>query len=267
MVLVPEERLLQLDPQKRSVSDSEARPVSQAEKTITATLNRLDMEMSEILKSNAYGDEREKWLAYLRVLQRYLHFVDGERAQLYHELVKEQKTDTRPVERSAAVVAETRMNDSIIVESVPAKFRNKAKLLLRRLHDAPSSDFSWNAAGVVSVNGETIKHSNIVDLVNDAMRSRKMAKPAGRRVFANFLRAIQAPREFVGNDELWLETQANSTLRSPRSNSTTDADDDEDVSDTSHSEFYSGSESNKLAAQSGRGKRKRFTWSSLKLSA
>lgn len=167
--------------------------------------------MNEILKSNAYKDDREKWSAYFVVLQRYLHFVDSERAQQYLTLAaKSEPTHMNIYEKKKN---STHMHDSVIIESIPAKFRTKAKLLLRRLHEVPEPHFSWDSAGVVSISGKPIKESNIVDLVNDAMRARKAPKPAGRKAFARFLREIQAPREFVGNEELWAETRANSTLQ------------------------------------------------------
>lgn len=270
MVLVPEENILQFSSHRsHNFTNDNGGSAKQAEKIIEAALSRLDAEMNEILKSNAYADEREKWLAYFSVLQRYLHFADEERAHQYHALVKK-KEGSAQFSPTKSDIPTARMNDSIIIESVPLKFRNKAKLLLRRLHDAPPSDFSWDSAGVVSASGEPIKDSNIVDLVNDAMRARKVAKPAGRKVFAKFLRSIQTPREFVGNEELWQESRANSTLQS-RCDSATDENDGA-ISDIGHSEFYSGSESSKSdrSIQNGSGggscKRRRVTWASLKLS-
>lgn len=262
MVLVPEENLLQLNTHghRQQTFPNDAAHAS----GIGAALSRLDTEMNEILNSNEYKDEREKWAAYLKVLQRYLHFVDSERSHQQLELLKKEAV---PLSTSDKKESSVRMNDSIIIESVPQKFRSKAKLLLRRLHDTQSSDFSWNDAGIVSIAGKPIKDSNIVDLVNDAMRARKVPKPAGRKAFANFLRAIQTPREFVGNENLWQESRANSTLQEIESVS----GDVADISDTGdQSSYYSDDKSSGAShrVQSGSGscsKKRRVTWASLKL--
>lgn len=264
MVLVPEEHLSQLASQvhKQPVLSTvvQTRPAREADPTLT----RLDTEMNEILNSNAYKDEREKWTAYLAVLQRYLHFTDAERAQQHHALMKNQ-----PFIDPGCDEEENRngMNDSVIVESVPAKYRPKAKQLLRRLRDTAPSNFSWDSAGVVSVSGKPIKDSNIVDLVNDAMRARKIPKPTGRSAFARVLRATQTPREFIGNEALWAESRANSTLEQTQdtdSGTTSDG-----TSETSQSSFHSGHENTaNNTEQRGSGyhnKKRRVAWTSLKL--
>lgn len=276
MVLVPEENLLQMGTQShRQSTFGTDTPQAQVDQAVAATLSRLDIEMNEILNSNKYKDEREKWAAYLIVLQRYLHFADSDRTQQYLSLMKNKEAESGNNEKKKDESNCNRMNDSIIIESIPAKFRTKAKLLLRRLHDAPASTFSWNSAGVVSLGGKAIKDSNIVDLVNDAMRARKVAKPAGRRAFAKFLRTIQAPREFIGNDELWLESRANSTLQQQTEDN--GGSSSAELSEIDHNEFYSGSENNSNSRthsrdrggdQRGSGcknKKRRVTWANLKL--
>jgi len=278
MVLVPEENLAQLTMQKFRDSPSTTGVIqSQSVHGIDATLTRLDAEMNEILNSNTYKDEREKWTAYLAVLQRYLHYVDNDRVQQYYALM--QKNKEQVVDKDRDPQLKHCLNDSVIIETVPAKFRNKAKHLLRRLHETSMGEFSWDSAGVVTIRGKPIRDSNIVDLVNDAMRARKTAKPTGRRLFGQFLRTIQTPREFVGNDELWRETIANSTLQETRSdhdgtnnNNNNISTSSEDVSDINHSDFYSGSEHSKSSpnrrAQTGSGrcnKKRRIAWVNLKL--
>lgn len=271
MVLIPEENLalLQTQNQRQTGYHTDEAQIQQQPHGIAATLNRLDVEMNEILNSNAYKDEREKWIAYLTVLQRYLHFADSERTDQYLELVKHK--NGKPTSSHPENDKETSscMNDSIIIESIPAKYRSKGKLLLRRLHDTPSEHFTWDSAGVVAIDGKPIQSSNIVDLVNDAMRARKIAKPVGRRAFASFLKSIKTPREFIGNDELWHESRANSTLREEQiygSSST-----DEESGSTSQSGFFTGADNNspKRRVQSGAGlrnnKKKRVTWANLKL--
>lgn len=275
MVLVPEENLLQLNAQNHRqpvFGGSEAH--TQMDPSIASVLSRLDDEMKSILNSDTYKNEREKWTAYLTVLQRYLHFMDSERALQHHALMAKTESHNDETKKQSGHLMS--LNDSVIIESVPQKFQNKAKLLLRRLRETPASTFSWDSAGVVSISGKPIKDSNIVDLVNDAMRARKVPKPAGRKAFARFLRAIQAPREFIGNEDLWMETRANSTLQSTpgdNNNNSSMSGDDDSLSDISQTSFYSGSDSAKSGrgVQSGAGrnssnKKKRcLTWANLKL--
>ena len=71
----------------------------------------------------------------------------------------------------------------------------------------------WDKNGVVSIDGAKIPNSNIVDLVNDAMRARKYVRPVGRGHFAKFLQQIEMPREFIGNAEL---IEAAATTSTPR---------------------------------------------------
>lgn len=276
MVLVPEEHVAQLGTQnQRQPAFSSSVSAAQTLQPTDTVLSRLDAEMNEILNSNAYKNEREKWGAYLVVLQRYLHFSDDERARQHSELMKSEHTTASNHDKGEKEEeARNGMNDSVIIESIPTKYRTKAKLLLRRLHGAPRCNFSWDSGGVVSIGRRPIQGSNIIDLVNDAMRARKISKPAGRGAFAKFLRAIQTPREFIGNEALWLETRANSTLRPSQieesSNSSTNSGGG--VTAASQSSFFSGRDSKSdNAGQSGNGyrnkynKKRRVTWANLKL--
>jgi len=84
------------------------------------------------------------------------------------------------------------------------KFRQKAKLLLNHLHSNASDKLAWDKYNVISINDIRIAESNIVDLVNDAMRSRKTARPTGKHHFATLLYSVNMPCQFIGNQDLWL---------------------------------------------------------------
>ena len=86
----------------------------------------------------------------------------------------------------------------------------------QNLHrNASPGKILWDKNGVVSIDGEKIPNSNIVDLVNDWMRARKREKPIGRGDFAKFLQQIQMPREFIGNTALIAEGTKSSTSNRP----------------------------------------------------
>ena len=119
------------------------------------------------------------------------------------------------MQAQSAVLADgikSRLNDTLIIDTVPKKFRAKAKLLLRNMHrDASPGEIVWDKNGVVSIDGAKIPNSNIVDLVNDAMRARKHVRPVGQGHFAKFLQQIEMPREFIGNAEL-IEAAATASI-------------------------------------------------------
>lgn len=89
--------------------------------------------------------------------------------------------------------------------SVPEMYRRQAKALTNYLRNSPvaSQRITWDREGHVTVDGMLIPNSNIVDLVNDAVRARKNFKASGRAQFIKGLRAVSVPRTFIGNDVLW----------------------------------------------------------------
>ena len=59
------------------------------------------------------------------------------------------------------------------------------KHLLRK---AVPDKLSWDEYGIVTIDGNVVKDSNIADLINEAIRKRKTVKAAGRNQFARLLR-------------------------------------------------------------------------------
>jgi len=85
-------------------------------------------------------------------------------------------------------------------------------LLMKHLLDkATPARISWNDEGIVTIDGNVVKDSNISDLINDAMRERKTTKAAGRAQFARLLRALNIPSVLVGNRELLTATDSSSS--------------------------------------------------------
>ncbi|KYN11437.1 hypothetical protein ALC57_16405 [Trachymyrmex cornetzi] len=70
-----------------------------------------------------------------------------------------------------------------IVESVPKSYRKHAHLLMKHLiRNAVPDRISWDEHGIVTIDGNVVKDSNITDLINDAMRERKTVKAVGIEV-------------------------------------------------------------------------------------
>ena len=79
--------------------------------------------------------------------------------------------------------------------------RKKAKLLVSWLENNPN--LSWDEDGRVKMYGKPVAGSNIVDLVNDVLRQRKDTEPRGWEPFAEVLRDMNVPQDFVGNKKRW----------------------------------------------------------------
>lgn len=154
--------------------------------TESTTLNILDEDMKKVLNNTSIGD-RDKWNMYHQVLQRYLHVVNESRKPLTIPIV-ENKTDDDIHEEN---------NDADILDSVPKSLQTKASLLIQKLKKDGS--IKWNDRGTVYVDGVEIEKSNITDLLNDVIRTRKGPGPNGWKIFATALGKINMPFELIGN--------------------------------------------------------------------
>ena len=210
LVLIPEESLKKMQEGVKSdapMSSEEQNHFTTAKSSVQTPgdkFSRLDSEMKKILDSENYKTESDKYKEFLQVLQRYLFFVD-EKRKTYEPLSNSEEKQNV-------------MSDTYILSSVPKLYQNKTKLLLNHLKNNKAR-ISWNENGTVFIDGEKIKNSNIIDLLNDAARSRKKVRAEGRTQFADILRTIDTPREFVGNVEFLNLSNNNSLSRSAFSKS------------------------------------------------
>ena len=163
-------------------------PKMMMQPTITAPVNpihrsiiTLDDDMRTVLDRRDLSDE-EKVRQYNQILQRYLE---------YHDHLK---TPSPPKEANT-------VKDDEIIRTVPVKFRGKAENFLKRIEREPT--MHWNERGEFVHNGQVIKGSNIVDLVNDVVRQRKDFHPHGWQEFARALRKGNVPQDLVGNRKRW----------------------------------------------------------------
>lgn len=153
-------------------------------------MTRLDRQMHDILNAD-FVDDRDKWLTYRQVLQKYLR-----------KLPVEDETDSDFKKSETKNTSEPCVSDEKILETVPAKFKTRAKNLLDFARNI--SSIEWDDKGIVKVNGKEIK-GNITDLVNDAVRHRKTFEADGRKYFSTALRRAGIPHELVGNNQFWRE--------------------------------------------------------------
>ena len=163
-------------------------PKMMMQPTITAPVNpihrsivTLDDDMRTVLDRRDLSDE-EKVRQYNQILQHYLE---------YHDHLK---TPSPPKEGNT-------VKDDEIIRTVPTRYKGKAENLLKRIEREPT--MHWNERGEFVHNGQVIKGSNIVDLVNDVVRQRKDFHPHGWQEFARALRKGNVPQDLVGNRKRW----------------------------------------------------------------
>jgi len=233
------------EPKENALPSENAESANSSVQTPGTPLSRLDAEMSRILNSPLPRDENERWKMYREVLWRYLHFI--QEAQRRNDVRGEDENENNDTRGIAATTGETTLDADVfrdlsrespvklshstsiimrnddtakererllkttgrILETVPKSYRARARLLMKHLHDkAVPTRISWNDEGIVTIDGNVVKDSNIADLINDAMRERKTTRAEGRAQFARLLRALNIPSVLVGNRELLSATDS-----------------------------------------------------------
>lgn len=126
---------------------------------------------------------------YEQILQKYLKGVEKYKEPIEIPLVSR---ETEPVQLQAEIVESVGANKSL---------SRKASNLLNLLGKSPL--IGWDERGVVTINNTTIPGSNISDLLNDVLKSRKHSPPRGWQEFAHVLAALNVPREYIVNSQRW----------------------------------------------------------------
>ena len=100
-----------------------------------------------------------------------------------------------------------------ILDSVPKTMKTKAELLERKMKADPN--IAWSEKGELKYKGETVRGSNVVDLVNDVLHKRKYFNPQGWETFGEVLREANVPQNLIGHEDRWR--YISQTKRTPRS--------------------------------------------------
>ena len=125
------------------------------------------------------------------MLQRFLYFKDAankKKLSEYDEAIADSHSQTSKVEKT----------DEAIVESVPKMYLSKASKLLGELREAGTVKCDNKQ---LFIDGALVQ-GNIVDLVNDAMRSRKGNLPRGYSQLTTAPRTGCIPLEYIGNQQV-----------------------------------------------------------------
>lgn len=162
----------------------------QTSQTVGDNLSRLDNEMKKVLDSNHFSTDHDRLKHYIKLLQRYL-FFRGEKSKVSNiATINENYKEESDLS-----------DDNKIISTVPTIYKRKTQQLLEYLKNYKER-ISWDREGTVTIDGEKVYGSNIVDLINLAARHRKTFNPVGGKVFVTFLKSIKIPQEYIGNREI-----------------------------------------------------------------
>ena len=112
MVLILKEQLDRIRSNQPATVTS-TQPALQSTQTIGDNLTCLDNEMRKILDSKTYTNDHERLKDYLRVLQRYLFFVE----------------EKRKVGKDNNYEDSSGMSEDIIVESMPKHYQKEGSVI------------------------------------------------------------------------------------------------------------------------------------------
>jgi hypothetical protein len=128
-------------------------------------VGKLRSELEELNKRSSVLSDYELWHAYAKLFSAYLlQMPTGDMS--YSKPNK--NTFTEQIERSATY-------ENIVLENLPSRYRQKAKLLLTLLKTAPNTaidNFGWNDNGQVKIQGQLITGTNLYDLIYFAIKNK-----------------------------------------------------------------------------------------------
>ena len=161
------------------------------EAPLVNALAPLEQEMSSILSAKGLTDH-DRWVQYEQVLQKYLASVGRNNTSTIHTTESGDEAGL--------------MQDDIVRSfGNNSQLTRKARGLLEILKRSPH--ISWDDVGTVTMHEVTLAGSNIIDLLNDVLRSRQRSAPRGWQAFARILASLNVPREYIVNESRWTYIQ------------------------------------------------------------
>src|SRR5437867_3263049 len=157
----------------------------------TKLMSVLDNEMLKILQDATLADD-VKIIKYNQILQRY-QGVKQEKEKPFQLEIKKTKLPIIVEEEKQSPLHET------VYNTVPPKFHKQANLLLEYVQKNPH--LKWSPTGEMIVDNNKIAGSNIIDLINDFVRNRKIEPAIGASIFMKKLAESNIPREAIVNKE------------------------------------------------------------------
>ena len=187
---------LVLVPEHMAENTSERKPLVAP---LTSQVNHLDEEMNSLLKRQDVTDD-EKATLYNQILQRYLNYYDKRMSQPVRvSIVPPKPIDDKSVTQPEDSVDLPNNVEADIMESVPPTMKSRARQLVKKLKKNKDL-ITWDDKGQMIYEGKPVVGSNVIDLVNDALRHRKNFNPHGWRLFAKVLSDVNVPEGIVRNE-------------------------------------------------------------------
>lgn len=205
MVLVPEDSLNRYqttsdDSRKDMIGGNAISPTVQ---TPGDPVSRLDVEMHRILNSKSPKDQRERWKQFQEMLRKFLFYNNAVSEENDIEASPEEGSPILTTQNTSIPDAHSYSTDAII-KAFPKTFRNKGTSLINHIKTTDIFQrLSWDHQGMVTIDGEKVEGSSIIDLLNDAVRYRKSFTPLGRESFKRFLVTLNTPRDIAANKLYW----------------------------------------------------------------
>jgi len=171
------------------------------ESMLDKTLSKLDGEIYDILHRNIADDEKAK--LYSNSLSRYLNI---DKPNVVTTTFKSEDVAASAAAAAAASEKATESDsknvESLVLETVPKKWKSQASRLLTHIKNNP--DVTWSEKGELVLKNTTIPKTHAVDLVNDLLRKRTSTpSPSGWKQLANALKDYNIPHELIGNEDRW----------------------------------------------------------------
>ena len=165
--------------------------------------------MSDVLKKKNVSNA-QKMREYNTLLPQYLAFVKKTKESGEEEQIA--TAEEAPVSEPSNVADTDEIGDELL-ESVPKKFKSKAKIFLNKLRK--DMNVRWDSKGTFYFKGQEVPNTHIIDLVHDALRERKTHEPHGWKVFAKALKEGNYSQDLVGNAKRWTWMYPEDLLQQP----------------------------------------------------
>ena len=178
-------------------------PQSPFPSPLTKKLSKLDEEMKSILENTELG-EATKAMLYSNVLSQYLDVKRQMQLPQRIPIVEEGSSmhGASKIPQPIPNPAPEEINISII----PPLYRNRARNLISDLRDHTNT--RWNVSNDLVIDDTVIPGSNIVDLLDDTVRTKSGPSPIGVKDFRKVLEDSNAPQSLIGNKRFVKPTEA-----------------------------------------------------------
>ena len=175
---------------------------------LASSLSSLDQTMQAILQNPSVGDDYTKAQHYSQALQRYLRQADQYRERpLGKVTVKEiESVEDAKSDKDVSQIKQ------LLRGTLPPSLIRGGTTLAETLADLP--EVNWDDKLQLIVDGKTVEHSNIVDLLSDLGRKKKTSKPPkGMNELLTVFKERNIARSLIPNEARWSSLASTQPVR------------------------------------------------------